>query len=134
MTLTWGPAPDASPIVQYQVLLDGQKMISKSGTARRAVAHTFHATGQSVYRVVAVDAAGNVGTPSKPFVVLPTVRPSGLPRPIPRWAWDLYAWQHTHSGTRPARRAEEAARLVLALVGLARPAVPPRSVRPRARG
>jgi Domain of unknown function (DUF1906) len=103
LTLTWAPAPDASPIVQYQVLLDGQKVISKSGSARRAVAHAFHPTGPSVYRVVAVDAAGNVGTPSKPIVVLPTARPSGLPRPIPRWAWDLYAWQHTHSGTRPAK-------------------------------
>jgi len=103
LTLTWGPAPDASPIVQYQVLLDGQKVISKSGSARRAVAHAFHPTGPSVYRVVAVDAAGNVGTPSKPFVVLPTARPSGLPSPIPRWAWDLYAWQHTHNGARPAK-------------------------------
>ena len=77
-------------------------VLTKSGTGRRAVAHAFHPAGQTVYRVAAVDAAGNVGKPSRPFVVVPAVRPQGLPRPLPRWAWDLFTWQHTHSGKRPA--------------------------------
>jgi hypothetical protein len=102
LTLTWGPAPDASPIVGYQILLDGHMVLTKSGTGRRAVAHAFHPGAQTVYRVVAVDAAGNIGKPSRPFVVVPTVRPQGLPRPLPRWAWDLFNWQHTHTGKRPA--------------------------------
>ena len=78
-------------------------MLTKSGTGRRAVVRAFHPTGPTVYRVVAVDAAGNLGKPSRPFVVVPTARPSSLPRPVPRWAWDLFTWQHTHSGTRPAK-------------------------------
>ena len=51
---------------------------------------------------MAEDAAGNFGQPSRPFVVVPTVRPATAPHAIPHWAQDLYAWQHTHSGTRPA--------------------------------
>jgi hypothetical protein len=101
LTLTWGPAPDASPIVKYEVLLNGQPLLSKSGTGRRAVVHAFHPAGPSVYRVVAVDAAGNVVKPSQAFVVVPALRPKTLPRPLPRWAWDLYTWQHAHSGKRP---------------------------------
>ena len=102
LTLTWGPAPDASQIVGYQILFDGIPLLTKSGTGRRAVAHRFHATGLTVYRVRAEDAAGNFGKPSRPFVVVPTVRPRTVPHAIPHWAQDLYAWQHTHSGTRPA--------------------------------
>jgi hypothetical protein len=102
LVLTWGPAPDESQIVEYRVLLDGQPVVTKSGSARRAVARAFHPTAPSVYRVVAVDAAGNVGQPSKPFVVVPSARPAGLPRPLPGWAWDLFTWQHSHAGARPA--------------------------------
>jgi Domain of unknown function (DUF1906) len=102
LALTWGPAPDASEIVGYHVLLDGHIVLTKSGTGRRAVVHAFHPTGPTVFRVEAVDAAGNIGAPSRAFVVVPAVRPTGLPRPLPRWAWDLYTWQHTHNGKRPA--------------------------------
>jgi len=102
LTITWGPAPDASQIVQYRVLLDGQPLVVKSGSVRRVVVHAFHPDGPTVYRVVAVDAAGNVGTPSQPFVVVPSNRPVGLPRPLPRWAWALFGWQHGQSGSRPA--------------------------------
>jgi hypothetical protein len=46
-----------------------------------------------VYRVVAIDAAGNESPPSKPIVVLPTKRPAKIPKAIPRWAFALYDWQ-----------------------------------------
>jgi hypothetical protein len=102
LVLTWGPAPDASQIVGYQVLSNGVPLVTKSGTGRRAVVRRFRAAGQTVFRVVAEDAAGNFGKPSGPFVVVPTVRPGMAPHAIPHWAQDLYAWQQTHSGTRPA--------------------------------
>ena len=81
-----------------------------------------------MYRVVAIDAAGNVGTPSRPFVVVPTVRPVGLPSPLPRWAWDLYTWQHTHSGTRPATAPKSPPGWYWQWAALARRAVPPQAV------
>jgi hypothetical protein len=65
--------------------------------------HTFHPAGQTVYRVEAVDGAGNVGKPSRPLVIVPTAKPAKLPRPIPQWAWALFTWQHGHKGARPAR-------------------------------
>jgi hypothetical protein len=64
--------------------------------------HAFHPDGETVYRVVAVDAAGNVGKPSRPFVVVPNSRPAALPKPLPHWAWDIFGWQHSHAGARPA--------------------------------
>jgi hypothetical protein len=54
----------------------------------------FHPAAQTVYRVRAVDSAGNVGKPSPPIVVLPTKRPSDVPRQVPRWAFGLYTSQH----------------------------------------
>ena len=63
---------------------------------------TFHPSAPTVYRVQAVDDAGNVSTPSRALVVVPTKRPAGLPRALPHWAWDLYDAQHGH-GARPAK-------------------------------
>ncbi|HEV2592905.1 MAG TPA: hypothetical protein VGU02_13545, partial [Gaiellaceae bacterium] len=73
------------------------------GETLTALVHTFHPAGKTVYRVQAVDAAGNAGKVSRPLVVAPTLKPAKLPKPLPRWAWTLYAWQHGHKGARPAR-------------------------------
>ena len=55
------------------------------------------------YRVIATDAAGKVSEASKPLVVLPSKRPSKLPKVIPQWAFVLFAWQQSgRSGSRPA--------------------------------
>jgi hypothetical protein len=103
LALSWLPATDnGGAIASYNVLLDGQPLATLPGTARTATVHSFHPAGQTVYRVQAVDAAGNVGKPTRPLVVVPTAKPVKLPRPVPRWAWSLYTWQHTHAGTRPA--------------------------------
>jgi hypothetical protein len=103
LTLTWQPARDDSGIVaSYRVLLDGAPLESVAGNVRRAVVRSFHPNGQTVYRVQAVDAAGNAGKPSRPLVVMPSVRPTGLPRALPRWAWALFTWQHGGGGARPA--------------------------------
>jgi Rv2525c-like, glycoside hydrolase-like domain len=104
LTISWRPAADNSgAVAQYNVMLDGSPLLSVAGTERTAVVHAFHPDGQTVYRVQAVDAAGNAGKPSRPLVVVPTPHPSGLPRPLPRWAWALFAWQHAHAGPRPAK-------------------------------
>ena len=70
--------------------------------SRRAIVHAFHPSAPSVYRVQSVDGAGNVSTPSRALVVVPTKRPTGLPRALPRWAWGLYDAQHGR-GARPAK-------------------------------
>jgi hypothetical protein len=94
LLLSWSPAADNSgAIASYNVLLDGTPLVAVQGTQRRATVRAFHPTGQTVYRVEAVDGAGNVGKPSRPLVVVPTAHPAGLPKPLPHWAWGLFTWQ-----------------------------------------
>ena len=50
----------------------------------------------------AVDASGNLSTPSRAIVVVPAKRPAGLPKALPHWAWGLYDSQHGQ-GARPAK-------------------------------
>ncbi|MFL5955083.1 MAG: DUF1906 domain-containing protein [Gaiellaceae bacterium] len=102
LRLTWqGSTDNAGPVVRYDVLLDGVPSAHVAGTVRRVIVRAFHPAGQTVYRIRAVDLAGNASIASKAVVVVPSNRPTGLPRQLPRWAWELYAWQHA-SGTRPA--------------------------------
>jgi hypothetical protein len=102
LVLSWEGATDNSGVVaSYQLLLDGTPVSSLSGKKRRVTVRSFHATGPTVYRVRAVDPGGIYGKPSSPVVVLPTKRPRDTPRPVPRWAWQLFTWQHS-GGTRPA--------------------------------
>lgn len=103
LKLSWLAAADNSGIVAgYRILVDGAQLTAVDGETLDALVHTFHPGAQTVYRVQAVDAAGNVGKPSRPLVVVPTIKPAKLPRPLPHWAWALYAWQHGHKGARPA--------------------------------
>ncbi len=102
LVLSWRGATDNSGVVaSYQLLLDGTPVSSLSGKKRRVVVRSFHPSGPTVYRVRAVDGSGIYGTASAPVVVLPTKRPVDTPRPVPRWAWALFTWQHS-GGTRPA--------------------------------
>jgi hypothetical protein len=102
LTLSWLPATDNGGAVSaYDILLDGSPLTTVSGRSRRAVVRAFHPAAQTVYRVRAVDAAGNDGKPSPPIVVVPTKRPADVPKLVPRWAFGLYASQHG-SGSRPA--------------------------------
>jgi hypothetical protein len=102
LTLSWLPATDNGGVVSsYDVLFDGAPFSSVPGSARRAVVRAFHPAAQTVYRVRAVDGAGNVGKPSPAIVVVPTKRPSDVPHEVPRWAFRLYTSQHG-GGPRPA--------------------------------
>ena len=102
LVLQWqGATDDSGTVASYQVLLDGTPVQTLKGTSRRAVVRAFHPTGLTVYRVRAVDPAGNLGKVSRPVAVVPRSRPAGVPKALPRWAWSLFAWQHGQ-GPRPA--------------------------------
>jgi hypothetical protein len=102
LRLTWNGATDnAGPVVRYDVLLDGIPSAHVDGGVRRVIVRAFHPGGPTVYRVRAVDVAGNASVPSRAIVVVPTNRPADVPRILPRWAWGLYDFQH-HTGSRPA--------------------------------
>jgi len=105
------------------VLPDGTPLSTVSGRARRAVVRAFHPAAQTVYRVRAVDAAGNVGKPSPPIVVVPTKRPADVPKQLPRWALRpvRVAARERQS---PGGDAAQAARVVLAVGGVAARPVP----------
>ena len=122
----------AGAVASYDVLLDGiaARALSRAAT-RRVIVRAFHPGAQTVYRVRAVDASGNAGVSSRAIVVVPTKRPKDLPRALPRWAWDAYT--RSAPARAPRRGAEEAARLVLALGGVARRAVPPEALALRRR-
>jgi hypothetical protein len=72
-----------------------------TGGVRRVIVRAFHQAAPTVYRVRAIDLAGNASVASKPVVVLPSKRPADVPRALPRWAFGLYDFQH-HKGARPA--------------------------------
>ncbi len=98
--LTWQAASDNGAIASYDVLKNGAPIMSLTSAARRAAVRNPASGAQTVYRVRAVDAAGNVGATSRPVVVLVKKRPAGVPHAVPRWAFGLYAFQH-HQGPRP---------------------------------
>jgi hypothetical protein len=101
LTLAWQGATDNSGVVaSYQLLLDGTPSATLAGTKRRVIVRAFHAAAPTVYRVQAVDGSGIYGKPSAPVVVLPTKRPTDLPKTLPHWAWSLFTWQR-NGGTRP---------------------------------
>ncbi|HZU19997.1 MAG TPA: DUF1906 domain-containing protein [Gaiellaceae bacterium] len=99
--LRWLPANDDGTIASYDVLRNGQSIQTLTAAARSAAVRNPGLGRQTVYRVRATDSAGNVGTPSRPLVVLAKARPAGIPRSVPRWAFPLFAFQH-HRGPRPA--------------------------------
>jgi hypothetical protein len=103
LVIDWRPAQDNSgEISLYQITLDDAPVLTAAGNASSASVRSFHPRGRSVFRIVASDAAGNLGTPSRAIVVVPTPRPKGLPRPLPRWVWPILDWQrHGKTGPRP---------------------------------
>jgi hypothetical protein len=101
LSLTWPAATDNVGVAAYNVLRNGTAISSLPADARRATVRGFSSTAPNVYRVQALDAAGNAGQPSKAVVVVSRKRPATLPRAIPQWAYALYSWQHG-GGARPA--------------------------------
>jgi hypothetical protein len=103
LRLSWSASSDSNgPIAAYLVTLTNREVATLPPGKRNDAEQGFHRAAPSVYRVVAVDAAGNESRPSKPVVVLPSKRPEDTPKAIPAWAWRLYDWQQAgKSGSRP---------------------------------
>jgi Rv2525c-like, glycoside hydrolase-like domain len=100
--LRWAAATDNGQIASYTVLRNGKPFASLTGAARSATVRHPATAAQTVYRVQAIDTAGNVGVASRAVVILAKKRPAGLPHAIPQWAFGLFAYQR-HQGARPAR-------------------------------
>jgi hypothetical protein len=103
LALAWQPSTDANgPIAGYRVTLANRPVDAVAPNERGDRVTGFARGGPSVYRVVAVDAAGNESEPSTPVVVLPSARPTELPAAIPGWAWRLFGWRAAgRQGARP---------------------------------
>jgi hypothetical protein len=101
LRLAWRVATDNSgSVASYQVNLGGKPLLTTPTTS--VTVRAINAKTASVYRVIALDPAGNASRPSQPLVVVPTPQPRSLPRPLPAWAWQLLAWQRHRRATRPA--------------------------------
>ena len=103
LRLTWTPSQDNSgSIARYEILRGGSPVASVSGGSTSAAVRSLDPSGRSVFRVVAVDAAGNLSIPSGALLVVRRNRPADSPAAIPAWAWHLLDWQrHGRSGSHP---------------------------------
>jgi hypothetical protein len=103
LLISWHAATDSNgPIAGYRVTLTNLPVADLAAGTRRDTVSGFHRTAASVFRIVSIDAAGNVSGPSKPVVVLPASRPRDIPKALPRWSWRLFDWQrHGRAGPRP---------------------------------
>jgi hypothetical protein len=103
LLISWHAATDSNgPIAGYRVTLTNLPVVDLPAGAHRDTVSGFHRNAPSVFRIVSIDAAGNVSGPSKPVVVLPASRPLDIPKALPGWAWRLFDWQrHGRAGPRP---------------------------------
>jgi hypothetical protein len=89
LVLSWTGSTDDVGVVRYRVERDGALVRTAPATADSVTL----GLRSGVYLVRAVDAAGNESAGALRLVATRVVRPSGLPRAIPRWAWHLLLWQ-----------------------------------------
>ncbi len=101
LTLSWQPSTDNVGVSRYQVDLNGRPVLSVAGTTTRAALRAFERHGNSVYTVLAFDAAGNQSAASTSVTARPTPYPKNAPKNVPSWTWKLLAWQSHHKGARP---------------------------------
>lgn len=103
LLLKWQASSDNSgAIAGYEITLDGVAVQTLAGTAKNALLSKLRRSGRSIYRVRALDGAGNRSALSGYVKVIAKARPRGLPRGVPRWAWRRLAWQEKgRKGKRP---------------------------------
>ena len=103
LRLSWTPSQDNSgSIARYQILRGGSPVASVPGSSTSVAVRSLDPSGRSVFRVVAIDAAGNPSTPSGALLVVRRSRPADAPAAIPSWAWHLLDWQRAgRSGSQP---------------------------------
>ncbi|MGD0166920.1 MAG: glycoside hydrolase domain-containing protein [Gaiellaceae bacterium] len=103
LVLRWPASTDNSGVVtSYQITLNRAPLSTVAGDSTDVSVSKFKPRGWSVYRVYAVDSAGNASAPSQSIAVFRLARPRGLPRLIPSWAWRMLHWQaQGRKGRRP---------------------------------
>ncbi|HEY5160799.1 MAG TPA: DUF1906 domain-containing protein [Gaiellaceae bacterium] len=103
LLLMWPASSDNSGTVAgYEVTLDGTPIQTLAGTVRSTSLSKIRRTGRSIYRVRALDAAGNQSPLSNYVKVVSKARPRHLPHAVPRWAWRRLDWQEKgRKGKRP---------------------------------
>jgi len=102
LDLAWQPSTDNVAVDHYELYLNGVPIQRIAGTQTHAAIRRFEPSGESVYTVRAFDAAGNESSALASVNVEWTARPARSPKDIPRWAWQLLAWQEHGHGTQPA--------------------------------
>jgi hypothetical protein len=103
LTLSWQAATDNLAVDHLEIYLDGTPIARVPAGTTSASVRIFNPTGRSIITVRAVDAAGNRSADLATVTVTRNARPKSAPRRIPRWAWELLAWQqHGAKGRRPA--------------------------------
>jgi len=104
LLLKWRASTDNSgAIAGYQITRDGASVLTLAGTVKSASLGKLKRSGRSIYRVRALDGAGNQSTLSNYVKVVAKTRPRGLPHAVPRWAWRRLAWQEAgRKGKRPS--------------------------------
>jgi hypothetical protein len=107
LRLSWQVASDNVGVDHYELYLDNAPLERIAGSQTQASIRTFEPTGSSVYTVRAFDAAGNQSAVITSVTIVRTKRPKDGPRRIPRWSWQLLAWQqHDRHGARPKTPAK----------------------------
>jgi len=103
LQLKWQASSDKSgSIAGYQITRAGTPVLTAAGSAKSALVGKLPRTGRSIYRVRALDAAGNQSPLSNYVKLIAKARPRGLPHAIPRWALRRLAWQEKgRKGKRP---------------------------------
>ncbi len=94
--LHWAASRDNSgTIAGYQILRNGNRVANVSGNSTSASIRPTDPNAQTVFRVIAIDAAANASIPSAALVVTRRNRPADAPAAIPTWAWQLINWLRT---------------------------------------
>jgi hypothetical protein len=103
LLLKWQASSDNSgAIAGYEITLDGAAVQTLAGTVKSASLSKLKRSGRSIYRVRALDGAGNQSPLSGYVKVVAKAKPRGLPHAVPRWAWRRLDWQAKgRKGTRP---------------------------------
>ena len=104
--LRWPPSADNSRRIRSYQMLRGTKVVATlKGSLASGSVSLAAVAATSLFRVRAVDWAGNAGKPSPAVKVVVAPRPKAVPKKIPAWALELHAWQAKPAAKRGPRPA-----------------------------
>lgn len=104
LRLRWAPAADNSRVIALCQIVRGATVVAKvRGSQVTATFSVAELARTSVYRVRAIDPAGNIGLLSSGIEVVVAPRPQDVPRRIPSWAKQLRLWHAAAPSVRGPR-------------------------------